>query len=109
MTTKLYLLYDYEEHGPENLVATLDPHALPKFAEQRWPAEFDVTEKANASKPWAEWSARQVAKYGTTRLTARMVLERWIEDGCPEEIPDLSGGWGGPELLVVTLDEWSLV
>lgn len=30
------MLYDYEEHGPENLVATLDRRKLPAMLEKGW-------------------------------------------------------------------------
>lgn len=38
---KVYLLYDYEEHGPEDIVATLDASALGGLVKANFPEYAD--------------------------------------------------------------------
>jgi hypothetical protein len=51
--SNLYLLYDYDEHGPENLIATLDKNSVidliksTPYPESGW-LKMDRAEKAMA-------------------------------------------------------------
>lgn len=80
----VFLLYDYAEHGPENLVATLDRQKLMGLVDNNW-----------ADAP-ADWLAQ--GKAGLARLlelSDQQLFER--RGGCCHD------GWGGMALDVVKL------
>ena len=82
----VYLIADYDEHGSENMCATLDRSRLPAMLRRNW---------AHTTGLWLEEAAAGLAK------ALEQPDEKWIgRDG-----RSLTGGWGGPQLFVVRLDE----
>lgn len=75
--TYIYLLSDYEEHGSEHMVATLDRDKLFGLIENQWGAYNIPGLQELLKKPDEE-------------------LDRGCGWNCPP-------GWGGPQLHVVKL------
>lgn len=79
----VYLLATYEEHGSEEMVATLDRGRIPALLVQHWPtaaedAEYQAALTLYLGKPDSELAARRSG---------------W----------GLGSGWGGVQLFVVEL------
>lgn len=70
---KIYLLYDYEEHGPENTFATTDPNMVVRALRELWKADQKVIDAAQAL----------------------------IAKGELGTAPDMGQGWGSVELMVL--------
>jgi hypothetical protein len=82
--TLVYLLYDYEEHGPENLIADVDPgrfrrRAVALLGEMRFLPEHRPQE--------------------TQKVLG--ILDAAITAGVGRE--PLGGGWGAPVVQVVEI------
>lgn len=78
---RVYLLSTYEEHGADNVMATLDPAELPAML-RRIGNHF----------------AAQVLDGSLGTLTDVLARGELITDGV-----DLTGGWGGVQLHIVEL------
>jgi hypothetical protein len=88
----VYILSDYEEHGAENVCATLDRGRLHQLVDKNWPPPHNST----ASK---EWTAE-----------AHAGLEEHLKKSDDVLSSKTSGwnchsGWGGMQLHVVELKE----
>ena len=77
---RVYLLGDYEEHGTENIVATLDPTRLPALLEQH-----------AAARGWPAPDKERTA-------LAKMLQSDELRSG-----DALLLGWGGTKLYVIEL------
>ena len=86
--TYVYILSDYEEHGAENVVATLDCKKLVSLIDENWSKEQG--EYAN------DWKARAKSKLNEVLTHTEEILVKrtpW----------NLHDGWGGIQLHVVVL------
>lgn len=81
--TVVYILSDYEEHGAENVCATLDRGLLIALLRRNWP---DPTAEA-----WRNEAERSL----------HALLQQTDEDLVGEH--NLHDGWGGVQLHVVRL------
>ena len=81
----VYILSDYEEHGANNVTATLDRGKLPAMVDANWPP---------GDTP--DWNAK--AKAGLAKL-----LERPDEELAGPNGHNATDGWGGLMLHVVEL------
>ncbi len=89
--TYIYILSDYEEHGAENVTATLDRSRLLGMVEENWPFRKGSREQHD------DWIMR--AKAG---------LEKHLQKTDKELVSTRDGwnchdGWGGMQLHVVKL------
>lgn len=89
---RIYLLWEHDEHGPENLVATDDPAKLPDLLEPRltWP-----------HPDWPNYVEQQ-ARATVENEAARAKLKAALEANQPGEI-SLFRGWGGTNLQIIDL------
>ena len=96
--TYVYLMYDYEEHGPENLIATLDRGKIRELAIAQW----------------GEDPEKEFAKYPHISLAEHTESARIMIDGIDkalsktdEELEQYGAqfrdGWGWPGLQAVKL------
>lgn len=108
--TYIYLLSDYEEHGAEHVVATLDRSKLQSMLDKHWPepdweahwsapmwAHATDEQKATRKQDWLE-----VARANDVALAEFLLKpDAELADGMPKT---LGSGWGGIQLHVVELE-----
>lgn len=92
MTQYVYLLSDHDEHGSENVVATLDRGRLLELLVKGWPWA-DKTEGRNLPE-----NVKNESDILREYLAANTDAD--LADGAPR---NLSYGWGGVQLHVVEL------
>ena len=108
-----YLLYDYGEYGPENLVATVERHKLPGLLESNWPYQDWRNEPTFKKYPPPDPEALDAK---TRREHREWIdgekdgLAALLDQKTDEELATsdsgwgLGHGWGGIKLHVVKLD-----
>lgn len=55
----IYLIYDYEEHGPQVFGMTIDPSKLPEMLVRLWPD----WSRSKESKVWLEKAQAKMAEF----------------------------------------------
>ncbi len=74
---KVYLLSDYNEHGSENVVGTMDKNKVVELLQTKFPF-------------WAQDDAEE--------------LKKLLEEDVPSTMPyTLGKGWGGVQLHIIEL------
>ena len=98
----VYLLWTYEEHGPEDLVATLDRSKVRELAEGFDEKGWFARDKKDHKADMAELPA---VEYRHPLEILSSLLERSDADLLEEDGHPLMAGWGGLNFQVVELAE----
>ncbi len=88
----IYMLYDYQEHGPESIIATLDKDLVLSIFDKKWPPNSDLCPV-------------RADDYEKVRNTLIQYLLETNDDLVKYEGVRLSDGWGGVVLHVLVLEE----
>ena len=98
MTQYVYMLYDYEEHGPERLGITLDRNRLPDLLKQEWP----VLDGSENGGPAGTYINEGYVRDALDQLS--QCLLKTDDELCAENHA-LVAGWGSITLRVEKLFE----
>lgn len=82
--TKIYMLYDHEEHGPENYAVTDNVSDLTRLFDELWPRR--------------DWDARGES----LEKLAALIMKEHVGTGKFGTF-SLCDGWGGPHLLIAEI------
>ena len=102
----VYLLFDYDEHGPERIGATLDRSKLPAllvklFSKTNVPHYDDPEEIARERERQEQVIAAELPK---VLAALASLLEHSDEDLASGRVHPLAEGWGGFMLQALPLD-----
>ena len=88
----IYLLYDYQEHGPETISATLDRSSVLNMFDKNWPPNSDLCPV-------------RADDYKQVKDCLSVFLQESDDDLAKYEGARLSSGWGGVVFHVIPLEE----
>ena len=98
--TFVYIIYDYEEQGAENVHATLDRAKLPELLEAAMRAEYEYANPAFRNDAWRTQILSE-SRNELNKLLGRTDEELLADD---DGRHNLNLDWGGWVLQIVRLD-----
>ncbi len=96
--TYVYLLYDYEEHGPQHMMATMERVKIRDMAIAKWASEDPAEEHAKYPHLTLEYFESQKREMIDGVDAALAKTDEELLEGI-----QFRGGWGWPSLQTVVL------